>query len=119
MGPTEVLIEMEDWNGEKVSALYGGFTIQNEANKYQISVSNYRGTAGNALMDGASQLYGENRTMTVHNGMFFSTFDRDNDGWYVLALAIFLNIKIKLSNWRSYCFVCIWIWIVPQSFRIG
>ncbi|XP_030420014.1 fibrinogen beta chain isoform X1 [Gopherus evgoodei] len=81
MGPTEVLIEMEDWNGDKVSAHYGGFTIQNEANKYQISVSNYKGTAGNALMDGASQLYGENRTMTVHNGMFFSTFDRDNDGW--------------------------------------
>ncbi|POI32312.1 hypothetical protein CIB84_003935 [Bambusicola thoracicus] len=81
IGPTKVLIEMEDWNGDKVSALYGGFTIHNEGNKYQLSVSNYKGNAGNALMEGASQLYGENRTMTVHNGMFFSTYDRDNDGW--------------------------------------
>ncbi|XP_055132177.1 fibrinogen beta chain isoform X7 [Symphalangus syndactylus] len=67
--------------GDKVKAHYGGFTVQNEANKYQISVNKYRGTAGNALMDGASQLMGENRTMTIHNGMFFSTYDRDNDGW--------------------------------------
>ncbi|NXS07063.1 FIBB protein, partial [Neodrepanis coruscans] len=51
--PTEVLIEMEDWNGDKVSAQYGGFTIQNEGNKYQLSVSNYKGNAGNALMEGA------------------------------------------------------------------
>lgn len=88
IGPTEVLIEMEDWNGDKVSARYGGFTVQNEGNKYQLSVSNYRGNAGNALMEGASQVHGENRTMTIHNGMFFSTYDRDNDGWYVLALDI-------------------------------
>nr|XP_020016133.1 fibrinogen beta chain isoform X2 [Castor canadensis] len=81
MGPTELLIEMEDWKGDKVKAHYGGFTVQNEANKYQISVNKYKGTAGNALMDGASQLVGENRTMTIHNGMFFSTYDRDNDGW--------------------------------------
>ncbi|NXT62240.1 FIBB protein, partial [Chaetops frenatus] len=84
IGPTEVLIEMEDWNGDKVSAHYGGFTIQNEGNKYQLSVSNYKGTAGNALMEGASQLHGENRTMTIHNGMYFSTYDRDNDGWSTL-----------------------------------
>lgn len=89
IGPTELLIEMEDWTGNKVKAHYGGFTIQNEANKYQISVSKYGGTAGNALMDGASQLEGENRTMTIHNGMFFSTYDRDNDGWYVWC-ALFL-----------------------------
>ncbi|KAM9677422.1 fibrinogen beta chain isoform 1-T1 [Trichechus inunguis] len=81
MGSTELLIEMEDWKGDKVKALYGGFTVQNEANKYQLSVSKYKGTAGNALMDGASQLVGENRTMTIHNGMYFSTYDRDNDAW--------------------------------------
>ncbi|XP_036047200.1 fibrinogen beta chain isoform X6 [Onychomys torridus] len=80
MGPTELLIEMEDWKGDKVKARYGGFTVQNEASKYQVSVDKYKGTAGNALMDGASQLVGENRTMTIHNGMFFSTYDRDNDG---------------------------------------
>ncbi|KAH0616046.1 hypothetical protein JD844_026841 [Phrynosoma platyrhinos] len=81
LGPTELLIELEDWDGAKVKAQYGGFSIQGEANKYQLSVSNYQGTAGNAFLEGASQLLGENRTMTIHNGMFFSTFDRDNDGW--------------------------------------
>ncbi|KAM8938987.1 fibrinogen beta chain [Pelodytes ibericus] len=82
MGPTEALFEMGDWDGNKVTAQYTGFTVQNEANKYQVSLSGYKGTAGNALMEGASQLKGENRTMTIHNGMFFSTFDRDNDGWF-------------------------------------
>lgn len=81
LGPTELLIELEDWEGAKVTAHYRGFSIQNENSKYQLSVSNYRGTAGNALLEGASQLFGENRTMTIHNSMFFSTFDRDNDGW--------------------------------------
>uniref|UniRef100_A0A5G2R564 Fibrinogen beta chain n=1 Tax=Sus scrofa TaxID=9823 RepID=A0A5G2R564_PIG len=81
MGPTKLLIEMEDWEGGKVKAIYEGFTVQNEANKYQISLSKYKGTAGNALLEGASQLVGENRTMTIHNSMFFSTYDRDNDGW--------------------------------------
>ncbi|XP_029467964.1 fibrinogen beta chain-like [Rhinatrema bivittatum] len=81
LGATEVLFEMEDWDGKKVSAQYKGFTVQNEANKYQLSVSGYQGTAGNTLLEGASQLFGENRTMTIHNAMFFSTYDRDNDGW--------------------------------------
>ncbi|KAJ6668719.1 hypothetical protein lerEdw1_012202 [Lerista edwardsae] len=81
LGPTELLIELEDWDGNKVKAHYGRFSIQGESSKYQLSVSNYRGTAGNTLIEGASQLQGLNRTMTIHNGMFFSTFDRDNDGW--------------------------------------
>ncbi|XP_065733399.1 fibrinogen beta chain isoform X6 [Phocoena phocoena] len=80
LGPTKLFIEMEDWKGDKVTAFYEGFTVQNEANKYQLSVSKYKGTAGNALIEGASQLVGENRTMTIHNSMFFSTYDRDNDG---------------------------------------
>ncbi|XP_058405761.1 fibrinogen beta chain isoform X6 [Diceros bicornis minor] len=67
--------------GDKVKALYEGFTVKSEADKYQLSVGKYKGTAGNALVDGASQLVGENRTMTIHNGMYFSTYDRDNDGW--------------------------------------
>nr|XP_033797001.1 fibrinogen beta chain isoform X2 [Geotrypetes seraphini]XP_033797010.1 fibrinogen beta chain isoform X2 [Geotrypetes seraphini] len=81
LGGTEVLFEMEDWEGNKALAQYSGFTVQNEAMKYQLSVSGYKGSAGNALIEGASQLFGENRTMTIHQGMHFSTYDRDNDGW--------------------------------------
>ncbi|XP_053113168.1 fibrinogen beta chain [Hemicordylus capensis] len=81
LGPTELYIELKDWEGNKVHAHYGRFSIQSELNKYQLSVSNYQGTAGNVLLEGATQLHGENRTMTIHNSMFFSTFDRDNDAW--------------------------------------
>ncbi|XP_006629595.2 fibrinogen beta chain [Lepisosteus oculatus] len=81
MGPTELLIEMKDWRGNTVSAQYLQFTVQNEASNYIMAVANYKGTAGNSLLEGAPQLYGENRTMTIHNGMMFSTYDRDNDRW--------------------------------------
>ena len=46
-----------------------------------MTVDEYSGTAGNTLQEGATELFGENRTMTMHNGMLFSTFDRDNDKW--------------------------------------
>ncbi|KAI4891312.1 hypothetical protein NFI96_033521 [Prochilodus magdalenae] len=81
MGPTEVLIEMQDWTGAKVSAYYQQFTVQGEASNYILAVGKYSGTAGNTFLEGARELFGENRTMTIHNGMMFSTYDRDNDRW--------------------------------------
>jgi len=81
MGPTEVLIEMEDWTGSKVHAQYQQFTIQSETSNYILSVDGYTGNAGNTFLEGATELFGENRTMTIHNGMMFSTYDRDNDKW--------------------------------------
>lgn len=81
MGPTELLVEMEDWSGSKVYAQYEQFTVQGEATNYILAVGRYSGTAGNTLLDGATELFGENRTMTIHNGMMFSTYDRDNDKW--------------------------------------
>ncbi|XP_056626971.1 fibrinogen beta chain [Triplophysa dalaica] len=81
MGPTELLVEMEDWKGLKVHAKYEQFTMQGEAVNYILSVARYSGTAGNTFMDGANELLGENRTMTIHNGMMFSTYDRDYDKW--------------------------------------
>ncbi|XP_035989867.1 fibrinogen beta chain [Fundulus heteroclitus] len=81
MGPTEVLIEMEDWTGAKVHAQYQQFTIQSETSNYVLAVSGYSGNAGNGFLEGALELFGENRTMTIHNGMMFSTYDRDNDNW--------------------------------------
>ncbi|KAF3698163.1 Fibrinogen beta chain Fibrinopeptide B Fibrinogen beta chain Precursor [Channa argus] len=81
MGPTEILIEMQDWTGAKVYAQYRQFTIQSDTSNYVLAVDGYSGTAGNGLLEGALQLFGVNRTMTIHNGMMFSTFDRDNDNW--------------------------------------
>uniref|UniRef100_A0AAQ5Y9L9 Fibrinogen beta chain n=1 Tax=Amphiprion ocellaris TaxID=80972 RepID=A0AAQ5Y9L9_AMPOC len=81
MGPTEVLIEMQDWTGAKVQAQYRQFTIQSETSNYVLAVDGYSGNAGNGFLEGSLELFGENRTMTIHNGMMFSTYDRDNDNW--------------------------------------
>ncbi|XP_056318172.1 fibrinogen beta chain [Danio aesculapii] len=81
MGATELLVEMEDWSGSKVYAQYEQFSMQGEASNYILGVGRYSGTAGNTFMEGATELFGENRTMTIHNGMMFSTYDRDNDKW--------------------------------------
>uniref|UniRef100_A0A8C6WU24 Fibrinogen beta chain n=1 Tax=Neogobius melanostomus TaxID=47308 RepID=A0A8C6WU24_9GOBI len=81
VGPTELLVEMEDWTGAKVYARYQQFTVQSEASNYVLAVDLYSGTAGNGLLEGSMELFGINRTMTIHNGMMFSTYDRDNDNW--------------------------------------
>ncbi|XP_054457091.1 fibrinogen beta chain [Anoplopoma fimbria] len=81
MGPTEVLIEMQDWTGAKVHAQYQQFTIQSETSNYVMAVDGYSGNAGNGFLEGSLELFGENRTMTIHNSMMFSTYDRDNDNW--------------------------------------
>lgn len=65
----------------QVFAQYRRFGVQSETASYVMSVDGYTGTAGNCFLEGASQLSGVNRTMTVHNGMMFSTYDRDNDNW--------------------------------------
>ena len=58
-------VELEDWNGVRVYAKYGGFNISDEQAKYRLEVSSYSGTAGDSL--------------TYHNNMAFSTKDGDND----------------------------------------
>ena len=58
-------VELEDWNGVKVYAKYGGFNIGDEQTQYRLEVSSYSGTAGDSL--------------AYHNNMAFSTKDRDND----------------------------------------
>ncbi|XP_078397961.1 fibrinogen beta chain isoform X1 [Cetorhinus maximus] len=78
---TELLFEMHDWENNALKAHYNKFTVQNEVNKYRMSVEGYFGTAGNTLMEGAKMLHGDNRTMTIHQHMKFSTYDRDNDAW--------------------------------------
>ncbi|KAJ0055575.1 hypothetical protein NL108_005460, partial [Boleophthalmus pectinirostris] len=79
LGPTELLVEMEDWDGAKVHAQYQQFTVQSDTTNYVLAVDKYSGTAGNCLLEGSTEHFGVNKTMTIHNGMMFSTYDRDND----------------------------------------
>ena len=58
-------MELGDWNGVKVYAKYGKFSIGDEQAQYRLEVGSYSGTAGDSL--------------AYYNNMAFSTKDRDND----------------------------------------
>lgn len=64
-GNHELKIVLTDFSNAAKYALYSSFRIADESHWYQLSVLGYSGTAGDAF--------------SVHNGMKFSTFDRDND----------------------------------------
>ncbi|XP_073828521.1 ryncolin-4-like [Musca autumnalis] len=62
----ELKIVIRSWDNEERYAIYDGFQIGNETEKYQIKLlGTYSGKAGDA--------------MRYHDGQSFSTFDEDND----------------------------------------
>lgn len=64
----ELRVDMEDFGGYKVFAQYSSFSVASEASGYKLHVSGFRnGGAGDSLK--------------YHNGMKFSTFDKDQDRW--------------------------------------
>ena len=97
-------VELEDWNGVRVYAKYGRFSIGNEQAQYRLEVSSYSGTAGDSL--------------AYHNNMAFTTKDRDNDRyrfsncavyrtgawWYNSCSSSNLNGKYagNLNDWRHF-----------------
>ncbi|XP_056016416.1 ryncolin-1-like [Ostrea edulis] len=58
-------VDLQRFNGQKAYAKYSKFSVGDESSKYRLTVSGYRGTAGNSL--------------SYHNGMKFTTKDQDND----------------------------------------
>ncbi|XP_052084629.1 microfibril-associated glycoprotein 4-like [Mytilus californianus] len=58
-------IELSDFDNQVRYAEYEMFSIGDERDGYQLAVNGYSGDAGDSLL--------------AHNGMKFSTFDRDND----------------------------------------
>ncbi|CAG5115878.1 unnamed protein product, partial [Candidula unifasciata] len=67
---TMLRIDMEDWNGKRYYAIYDYFRVDGPDDNYRLHVSGYHGNAGNSM----TSLW-EN-----HDGMPFSTKDKDNDG---------------------------------------
>lgn len=59
-----LLVEIEDFNGEKVHASYDEFSVHSETEKYKLYVKGYSGTAKDSL--------------SGHSGFLFSTIDQDN-----------------------------------------
>ncbi|XP_069834819.1 fibrinogen alpha chain-like [Dendropsophus ebraccatus] len=73
---TILRIELEDWSGNQVIAEYN-FRLGSEVEGYALTVSDYEGSAGDALVEGSK----DDRQFTAHSNMRFSTFDRDSDKW--------------------------------------
>ena len=87
----QLLVEIEDFNGEKAHASYDEFSVHSETEKYKLYVEGYSGTANDSL--------------SGHSGLQFSTIDQDNDPgdsrhcsqtqgggwWYKLCGRAFLN----------------------------
>ncbi|CAL4126239.1 unnamed protein product, partial [Meganyctiphanes norvegica] len=69
----ELYVDLTSSDGENKYALYNTFDVGSRSGidgPFQLTIAHYSGTAGDAL--------------THHNGMFFTTFDQDND---VLSIA--------------------------------
>ena len=65
-GNTVLRVDLEDWDGKTAYSLYGKFVVDDENNKYKLSVADYdqSSTAGDSLYR--------------NNNRFFSTKDRHN-----------------------------------------
>jgi ficolin len=62
----QLRVDLEDFDGQKRFAQYDTFQISNELDKYRLTLGKYsKGDAGDSL--------------SIHNGMQFSTKDQDND----------------------------------------
>ncbi|XP_033724946.1 angiopoietin-related protein 7-like [Pecten maximus] len=59
-------IELVSWLGDARYAQYSTFRVENETANYRLTVSGFSGNV-------------TENSMAPHNGMSFSTFDRDND----------------------------------------
>ncbi|XP_044039858.1 fibrinogen alpha chain-like isoform X3 [Siniperca chuatsi] len=75
-GETMLKVELEDWEGGEASAEYT-IRVGSEDEGYPLHVSGYTGDAGDALVIPKSDM----ASYLSHNGMKFSTFDKDNDKW--------------------------------------
>lgn len=68
-GNYSLRIGLTDWENNTAYAQYGHFSIDSEDEDYKLHVSGYNGTAGDALNE-------------YHDGMKFTTIDKDNDKWH-------------------------------------
>ncbi|XP_060571509.1 fibrinogen-like protein 1 [Ruditapes philippinarum] len=65
-----IRFDMWDWEDNYAYALYDYFRVENEQMDFQLTIQGYSGTAGDAMFP-------------YHNGMRFSTIDKDNDEWHL------------------------------------
>uniref|UniRef100_A0A1A8EQC8 Microfibrillar-associated protein 4 n=2 Tax=Nothobranchius korthausae TaxID=1143690 RepID=A0A1A8EQC8_9TELE len=65
----ELMVDLEDFEGNKKFALYSSFKVDSESEGYRLQVTGFNNKGGSG--DG----------LGYHNGFKFSTFDKDQDTW--------------------------------------
>ena len=70
-GNTMLRLDLEDWSGETASGVYRTFVVDDESNKYKLTITDF---------DYSSSIGG---ALSLQNQMFFSTKDRNNLPPYV------------------------------------
>ncbi|XP_031719179.1 fibrinogen gamma chain [Anarrhichthys ocellatus] len=78
--PTVLRIELVDWEGNKKYADYTAFSVGSEIDMYRLQYGYYSGGDAGDAFNGFD--FGDDpsdKFYTSHNGMQFSTFDKDND----------------------------------------
>ena len=73
--PYKLRMEFMLRNGSWYSLEYDTFRVESEASNYKIRVTGYSGDVDDVMNNGTILDAG------FHNGMNFSTYDRDNDRW--------------------------------------
>ncbi|TKS68518.1 Microfibril-associated glycoprotein 4 36 kDa microfibril-associated glycoprotein [Collichthys lucidus] len=64
----ELRVDMEDFEGGKASAQYSSFSVDTESTGYQLHLGSFSGGAADD-------------SLSEHNNMKFTTFDKDQDLW--------------------------------------
>ncbi|KAA0703953.1 Fibrinogen-like protein 1 [Triplophysa tibetana] len=84
-GENVMKIDLTDWKGQKSYAMYDGFRVSNETDKYRLHCGMYSGQAGDALSGGANMV---EQWSASHNSMQFSTIDQDHDRYMQGSCAV-------------------------------
>ncbi|KAL9984567.1 hypothetical protein ACROYT_G006877 [Oculina patagonica] len=85
----ELRVELEDWDGNTAYAKYSTFKVATGDEHFRLTVSGYSGTAGDSL--------------SVANGMNFSTKDLDHDG----KMDVNCAENLKAGWWFTKCFTAL------------
>ncbi|KFB48745.1 AGAP010774-PA-like protein [Anopheles sinensis] len=89
-GRHELLVLLEDFEGNSTYAFYDKFKIGSEEEKYNLTVGKYSGTAGDSL--------------DYHNGMKFSTFDKENADGDSYNAEVYKGAWWFGISWKSYVY---------------
>lgn len=83
--PKALYVEVENDSNQVAYEAYSSFSIENEASNYRLTVAGPSGTAGDSLL--------------YHDGMPFTTYDRDNDQ----ASGVSCAVRYHGAWWYNKC----------------